>query len=656
MLRGPRRIANQVILLALGLELFSIGLWGTLTYLGSRNELVHTISQQLNEAAYRTQSKIGDFLTPLTIHTRLAVDMLSGRDAPAGVLPEPLLRRLVRTQQEVKEVSLIGADRKEKIRISSHHSYDKTDLRDLSADPLVSTAFLGETRSGDISFAVQSQPQLRIATPVVSGNHVTEVLLTVVDLRWLWDVIRAQHVGDTGYVYVVDSRLKLIAPLEPGLVAAGTTLDHAQVPRELFIAQTMDTYLVYPSLTGGKVAGISRFDPVNNWWVVVEQPVKEGLAPLDRIVERLILILVFAVPVTITLVVLFSHIIMAPLRAFEEGVERIANGERNVQVDVPKNSNLAGLTVDFNRMAASLDHQIAELIASERALRQSEDRYRALSESLRQRVEEATEQLRESNQRLAHTAAEAERANHAKSYFLANMSHELRTPLNAIIGYGEMLREEAQLNDMPRIIPDLERIMLAANHLLGLINDVLDLSKVEAGKMELLVEDIEIAYLVADVADTVLPLAARNNNTFTASCAPDIGVIRVDAIKLRQCLINLLGNACKFTHNGTVTFTVRIAPDDTRFIELAVVDTGIGMSEEQQNRVFEAFSQADASTTRKYGGTGLGLTISKRFCEMMGGDIHLTSKPNEGTNFTIRLPRQLDVARLTAAGITVKIV
>jgi signal transduction histidine kinase/DNA-binding response OmpR family regulator len=243
----------------------------------------------------------------------------------------------------------------------------------------------------------------------------------------------------------------------------------------------------------------------------------------------------------------------------------------------------------------------------------------------------------------------AEQANRTKSTFLANMSHELRTPLNAIIGYSEMLEEEAGERGLSDLAPDLAKIHTAGKHLLTLINDVLDLSKIEAGKMELFLEDFDVRALVQDVEATIRPLVERNQNLLEVACPADIGTLHADLTRVRQVLFNLVSNAAKFTQHGRVGLEVvarRIAGEE--WIDFAVSDTGIGLTADQQQRLFQSFSQADPSTSRKYGGTGLGLVISRRFAEMMGGDIQLQSEFGRGSVFTVRLPRVAGRARVAA--------
>jgi signal transduction histidine kinase/DNA-binding response OmpR family regulator len=295
-----------------------------------------------------------------------------------------------------------------------------------------------------------------------------------------------------------------------------------------------------------------------------------------------------------------SWSLIGPIREIDARLNEIASGDFTQRVKVDNRDELGALAANVNRTSEQLG-----------------DLYRQL-----------------------------EMASEHKSVFLASMSHELRTPLNAIIGYSEMLYETAQDEGQEEFLPYLAKIRDAGPHLLGLINDILDLSKIEAGKMDLYLEEVDLAGLVEEVRSIVEPLATANANDLEIVCPAALCTLYTDRTKLKQSLLNLLSNAGKFTHEGRVKLEVRPVGCEISFI---VSDAGIGMTEEQQGRLFQAFSQADVSTTRQYGGTGLGLAITKHFCEMLGGRITMESTRGEGSTFTIVLPDRDRAAPVTAA-------
>lgn len=272
--------------------------------------------------------------------------------------------------------------------------------------------------------------------------------------------------------------------------------------------------------------------------------------------------------------------------------------------------------------------------------RAANDALRVSELSLERKVAERTDELVQSHEDLAVARDAALHASRAKSDFLANMSHELRTPLNAIIGYGEMLQEEVGENDHTEYSSDLDRIVGSGRLLLSLINDVLDLSKIEAGKMEVHIEEFDLEAFARDIESTVTPLVNKNANTIEHRAGGTLGTMRSDPTKVRQVLFNLLSNASKFTRDGVITLEVEreVVPDGEDWITFRVRDTGIGMTAEQQGRVFEAFSQAEETTARDYGGTGLGLAITQQFCEILGGSVTCESTPGVGSTFEVRLP------------------
>lgn len=264
------------------------------------------------------------------------------------------------------------------------------------------------------------------------------------------------------------------------------------------------------------------------------------------------------------------------------------------------------------------------------------------NQTLENQVKLRTAELVQATRRAEEAQSAAESANQAKSTFLANMSHGLRSPLNAIIGYSEMLMEQAEEKDEASSVPGLEKIRDAGQHLLALIDHILDLSKIEAGHVDLFLEDFDVANLVHGVASSVLPLVEHNGNTLDVQCAENIGLMRADEIKVRQSLLNLLSNASKFTNEGSILFEATpCVQNDTPGVTFKVQDSGIGMTPEQISNIFQSFSQGDASTTRKFGGTGLGLAISRHLCRMMGGDITVDSEVGVGSTFEIWLPMEV---------------
>jgi signal transduction histidine kinase/CheY-like chemotaxis protein len=306
--------------------------------------------------------------------------------------------------------------------------------------------------------------------------------------------------------------------------------------------------------------------------------------------------------------------------------------------------------------------QVANVISekrdySVRATKQTEDEIGFLIDcfnGMLAQMQKHEKALREVNDQLAKSETRALAATEAKSQFLANMSHELRTPLNAIIGYSEMVQEELADAGQEQCIADLQKIHTAAKHQLGLINDILDLSKIEAGKMTLFLETFEPARTVREVAATFQPLVGKNGNRLEIDCPADLGTMRADQTKVRQILFNLLSNAAKFTEKGTIRLKVWRLPtlnSQPPTLNFAVSDTGIGMSPDQVSRLFQAFIQAEASTTRKYGGTGLGLAISKKFCEMMGGKLSAASELGKGSTFTVTLPVEVQEAAPSARAV-----
>jgi len=361
--------------------------------------------------------------------------------------------------------------------------------------------------------------------------------------------------------------------------------------------------------------------PGLGWILLNEYHANDIYQPIYRLQRKFILIALITALLAIILGGGIAYSMSRRVKRLVRATRQFGEGRYVHPVDEKGTDELAELAQSFNQAGRLVLKELSKRRHTEAELRKSRDM--------------------------------AEQANRAKSAFLANMSHELRTPMNAIIGYSEMLQEEAGDSGQQGFIPDLEKINAAGKHLLSLINDILDLSKIEAGRMDLYLERFDLLAVLADVVSTVTPLIEKNGNTLEVNFAENLGSVRADLTKLRQALFNLLSNAAKFTSHGVVSLAaMRERNPGGDWIVLSVKDNGIGIAADKMSLLFQEFTQADDSTTRNYGGTGLGLAITRRFCQMMGGDISAESRPGKGSKFSIRLPAEVDAleAARAAAG------
>ncbi|NDG72593.1 MAG: hybrid sensor histidine kinase/response regulator, partial [Proteobacteria bacterium] len=435
---------------------------------------------------------------------------------------------------------------------------------------------------------------------------------------------KSSEKSDDQMAYLVSRSGRIIAHPEPTLMLRkdfpGAEISTLPAGKE--IAQLAEGFATFSS--GGRaMRAYWATAPLARWKLVLVVPEAIILEPVVQMAWQ-------------TLQVGLAGVVLAVLmatfvaRRFSRPVLRLRAASTALQesgFNTPELSDLSRRTDELGDLARTFETMADNIKKRERELA---DWNLNLESTVAQRTSE-----------LAQAVKLAESANRTKSAFLANMSHELRTPMNAIIGYSEMLAEEAEELGQEGFLPDLKKIQSAGRQLLELINDVLDLSKIESGKMTVYCENIEISKVVSDMESTMLPVVQKNGNTLTVEMPEDIGAMQSDLTKIRQTLFNLIGNAAKFTKAGQIKLVVGSHTKSRRqFITFTVSDTGIGMKPDQLGRLFEPFTQADESTTRKYGGTGLGLAISRRFCKMLGGDIEAQSKFRKGSTFTVTLPRK----------------
>jgi len=526
--------------------------------------------------------------------------------------------RLLRQVPAITELAQLDASGKERLRVSRLAMDVVASGTDFSKEPKFTEAVARKVYYGPVYFRRESEPYMTLA--IAGTRRDAGVSVAEVNLKLIWDVVSQIKVGERGHAYVVDAQGRLIAHPDISLVlrntdmsrlaqvnaARGTTGGEGGAPER--VQESED-------IGGRKV--LTAYAPVAplGWLVFVELPATEAYAPLYAALERLALVLLAALGFAVLAGMFLAGRMVGPIQALRAGAERIGGGDLSQQIRIKTGDELEALADQFNVMAGRLKESYA---------------------GLEQKVEERTREVEEKSRQL-------ELASQHKSQFLSSMSHELRTPLNAIIGLTEMMVTNAARFGTEKAAEPLRRVHRAGSHLLGLINQVLDLSKIEAGKLELSPDWVNLTPLINEVVDTARPLAEQNNNRLVVKCQENLGSLTVDPMRLRQILLNLLSNACKFTKQGEVTLLARKLVNEGNWIEFAVSDTGIGMTPEQQAKLFEEFTQADSSTARQYGGTGLGLAITRKLARMMGGDVTLMSEAGKGSTFTVRLPATTDV-------------
>jgi len=445
-----------------------------------------------------------------------------------------------------------------------------------------------------------------IATPLHGASGaLTGVLYIVMDPGEINDVVNENAgLGHSGETYLVDANSIMLSPTRSNPDYQLTKVESFGITRALNFNNGNGAYKNY---AGREVIGFYRWLEEPHIALVAEIDKDEALQPIGRFRAYIIIATLGVFAAAVFLAFFIAAQITKPILALASAAKKIEHGDYEQATPVVREDEIGTLASTFNSMTKTLKETLMD-------------------------KDSALESLRTTNFSL-------QEATKAKSVFLANMSHELRTPLNAIIGYSELLSDDAAELGHAEYVPDLAKIQAAAQHLLSLISDILDLAKIEEGKIELYYENIDIKQLVDEVVTTTMPLFLKNENHLHTLCQEDIGVMCGDHTRIRQMLINLMSNASKFTLQGEVTLKVeRRTIMKTEWGFFSVEDTGIGIKEDQRKRIFTQFTQADASTTKEFGGAGLGLTITKQFSEMMGGSLHVHSIYGKGSVFTLRLP------------------
>ncbi len=605
--RGGGRLLRRTFFIALVLVSGGLLTSGAVELFFRYRESVEGIWALQREMAQGAAFKIQQFVQDLEKTMRASTQT---PDIVAAGLTDAYrfqLIKLLKVTPAITTAAVLDANGRELLRESRVELTQSEEPRDHSSDEAFMQARGGSTFFSPVYFVRQSEPYMRIGVPIEPfAGEVIGVLIAEVNLKYIWDVISQIKVGQTGYAYVTSREGDLIAHPDISLVLQKRNLKNlGQVQAAL--AGAPGPFAAQPNLAGQQVFPAYAVIPNLGWAVLVERPTAEAYAPLYASILRTSVLLLVGLGMATLASLLISRRVVRPVGVLRQGAARIGAGALDHRIEVQTGDELEALATEFNRMAAQLQESYS---------------------GLEQKVEERTREL--------------EIANKHKSQFLANMSHELRTPLNGIQGYTELIMDGIYGEVPEKIKEIMERIQQSGNRLLSLINAVLDLSKIEAGRITLSLADYSMQGVVQTVCTAVEPLAVEKRLALKVTVPPDLPVGKGDEQRITQVLTNLVGNAIKFTEVGEVG--VQVTSTNGTFM-VAVADTGTGIAEADQQKVFEEFQQADSSSTRKKGGTGLGLTIAKKIIEMHGGRIWVESSLGAGSTFQFTLPVRVEQQR-----------
>ncbi|MDV3352215.1 ATP-binding protein [Leptothoe sp. LEGE 181152] len=526
------------------------------------------------------------------------------------------LRNIITLKPDFAEVSIVADDGM--VVFSTNKKLENTS-QSLDAN----TTYFADG-SGDIIPIPYSSPTtgttaITLATPILdAAKNRIGVLRVTLDLREVDALIQERTgLGKTGTTYLVGQ----IEEQNTFIVSDKDEESAGNISSFAIDAATSGESGagLYQNYAGKPVIGVYRWLDSQNLALLAEMNQREAFAPARALARNILLIGFVATGLLLSGIYLLSRRITRPITEITKAAIQLQSGQLEQSLSVNSKDEIGVLAQAFNHMSQQL--------------KQSFDTLESTNQELEIRVKERTVELEAAKE-------VAEAATRTKSAFLANMSHELRTPLNSIIGYSEMIEEDVEIIGEASLIPDLRKIQGSSKHLLNLINSVLELSKIEAGRMELQLQSVNVMALVEDVLETIRPNAEKKLNHITLNTANTMGSIETDFGKLRQCLLHLLSNANKFTERGQIILTVQTSQhQDESYLEFTVEDTGIGIAPDQLEHVFEAFTQADDSSTRPFDGTGLGLTITREFVYMLGGVVTAQNRPNKGAMFKIRIPQ-----------------
>jgi len=533
--------------------------------------------------------------------------------AHRGLSPEYRfeMEKLLIVARAVTEAVAFDRDGVERVRVSRFRALGPREGAGAEASPAFAQAVKGRSHLGPVYFVRDSEPYMTIAVPIERfAGDVIGVLKAEVNLKYVWEVVSEIKVGSAGYAYAVSRNGDLIAHPDISLVLQRRNLAHLDQVRAAFqpaLRVAKPRAEVAGSVPGTQVFTSHTLIPNLDWAVLIEQPVGEIYGPLYASMLRTSALLLVGLGVALFAGFFVARRVVRPLGALREGVERIGWGDLSYRLQLETGDEIEVLAEEFNRMTAALQEAYA---------------------GLEQKVAERTQALLVANEKL-------DDASRHKSRFLASVSHELRTPLNAIIGFTRVVlrKTEGQIAGLQR--ENLHKVLISAEHLLTLINGLLDLSRIEAGRMDIVPKAFKLDEVLDVAVSTVEPMLKSGRVQLVREIAPGLPPLDTDREKLQQILLNLLANAAKFTEDGEIKVS---AWQEEGSLKLVVADTGIGMEREALGYIFDEFRRVESAGAQQYPGTGLGLAITRQLVRLLGGKIAADSEVGKGSTFMVLIP------------------
>jgi len=580
------------------------------TYFRYRESIEQLAFQQreaANVAALKIQTLIHDIETAMNAATKY--QNAGGQETTPDYEFE--LKKLFYLAPAITEASIIGMDGIALAHISRSRAVSADAKGNSFASPAFQKAIQGQSYFGPVYFVRESEPYMTVALPIERyAGRVVGVLQAEVNLKYVWEIISAIKRGRAGYAYAVTRAGDLVAHPDMSMVLQHrkvTQLDQVKAAFDPALGLAQIKAVVATNLSGDRVFSSYALIPILDWAIIVEQPVGEAYEPLYASMLRTSSLLLVGLVVALLASLFVARRVLGPLELLRKGTERIGGGDLDFRLNIKTGDEIEALADEFNKMTERLSEAQA---------------------GLEHKVAERTIALTVANEKL-------EDANKHKSKFLANVNHELRTPVSAIIGYGRLILRETEGKIPPLQKENLKDLLNNAERLLVQIDSLLDFAKIEAGKIELHVEPVKIQEVVYGAISTIEPTLDKNVVRLICDIPPEIATIYTDGEKLRQIILNLVGNAAKFTDRGEIKIS---ACQENGDFKLAVADTGIGIDQADLNRIFEEFDRGRLSSDGAYRGTGLGLAIVKRLVEVLGGSVIAESEVGKGSTFTVTLP------------------